>query len=371
MTSMYSPRTYWFYLPRFQDNSADRNLIPVSHTASPHKILIAQTAFIGDVILATSLIEKLHYHFPEAQIDFLLRKGNESLLVNHPHLGKVWVWDKKGGKYRNIWRILQSARKEKYDWVINLQRFATAGFFTAFSGAKLTVGFDKNPVSFLFDQRIAHSFEKIHETQRNTSLVAPFTSSEVFKPRLYPSAQDFRMVDALKDAPYLCFAPTSVWFTKQFPKEKWVDFLRQIQFKGNIYLLGAPSDREACQAMIDEAQSAQAQNLAGKLSLLQSAALMQDAVLNFVNDSAPMHLASAMNAPTCAIFCSTIPDFGFGPLSDFSEIVETKETLLCKPCGIHGKKVCPAQHFKCGFGIETIQLQAVLDRALTNYSDKQ
>ena len=79
---------------------------------------------------------------------------------------------------------------------------------------------------------------------------------------------------------------------------------------------------------------------------------MQNAKMNYVNDSAPMHIASAMNAPTTAIFCSTIPAFGFGPLSDNSKIVETLEKLDCRPCGIHGYSACPKGHFKCGFGIE-------------------
>ena len=67
-----------------------------------NKILIIQTAFIGDVILATSLVEKLHQFYPEAQIDFLLRKGNEGLLANHPVINNLLIWDKKDKKYDAI-----------------------------------------------------------------------------------------------------------------------------------------------------------------------------------------------------------------------------------------------------------------------------
>ncbi|MFY7989164.1 MAG: glycosyltransferase family 9 protein, partial [Fluviicola sp.] len=68
----------------------------------------------------------------------------------------------------------------------------------------------------------------------------------------------------------------------------------------------------------------------------------------FVNDSGPLHIASAMNTPTTAFFCATIPDFGFGPLADDSEIKEVQENLDCRPCGLHGGKSCPKGHFKCG-----------------------
>jgi heptosyltransferase-2 len=78
--------------------------------------------------------------------------------------------------------------------------------------------------------------------------------------------------------------------------------------------------------------------------------------MNYVNDSAPMHLCSAMNAPVTAVYCSTVPQFGFGPLSGNSNIVEVSEKLSCRPCGLHGFKKCPENHFKCALNITTSQL---------------
>jgi heptosyltransferase-2 len=73
-----------------------------------------------------------------------------------------------------------------------------------------------------------------------------------------------------------------------------------------------------------------------------------------------MHFCSAVNAPVVAIYCSTIPAFGFGPLSIRSFIVETQEQLTCRPCGLHGKKQCPLGHFNCAHTIENAQLTAPL-----------
>ena len=64
----------------------------------PAKFLIIQTAFIGDVVLATSLVENIHASFPDASIDFLVRLGNESLLQGHPHIRRVLIWNKKEKK---------------------------------------------------------------------------------------------------------------------------------------------------------------------------------------------------------------------------------------------------------------------------------
>ena len=89
------------------------------------KFLIIQTAFTGDVILATSVVEKLHQYFPDASIDFLLRKGNESLFDQHSYIHEVITWDKKKNKFSNLLRIISKVRKTRYDYVINLHRFAS------------------------------------------------------------------------------------------------------------------------------------------------------------------------------------------------------------------------------------------------------
>ena len=120
----------------------------------PAKFLIIQTAFIGDVVLATSLVENIHASFPDASIDFLVRLGNESLLQGHPHIRRVLIWNKKEKKIPNLFKMLRAIRKEKYDKVINVQRYAATGILTAFSGAKQKIGFDKNPFSFLFSRKV-------------------------------------------------------------------------------------------------------------------------------------------------------------------------------------------------------------------------
>jgi heptosyltransferase-2 len=115
--------------------------------------------------------------------------------------------------------------------------------------------------------------------------------------------------------------------------------------------MGGPGDAPACAEIQSGFPIESVVNLCGKCSFLQTAALMQGAQMNYVNDSAPLHIASAMNAPVTAFYCSTIPAFGFGPLSDQSSVFEVETTLSCRPCGLHGKKACPLGHFKCGYEI--------------------
>ena len=312
------------------------------------KFLIIQTAFIGDVILATPLIENLISCFPDSKIDFLLKKGNEALLEGHPDLNKVLIFDKKN-KFKSFLNIINQARKEKYDAVFNLHRFASSGIITFLSGAKKKYGFDKNPFSFFYSLSFKHQIgDGTHEVERNLQVISEVCSSNFVRPKLFPSQADFEFVSKYKQNEFICFAPASVWFTKQMPIDKWIELLKiQNQQGRSLYLLGGPNDKQLCDEIILKSKVNSVLNLAGKLSFMQSAALMKDAKMNFVNDSGPLHFASAMNAPVVAFFCSTVPDFGFGPLSEQRQILQV-EKLDCRPCGLHGHKSCPKQHFNCG-----------------------
>lgn len=325
--------------------------------------LIIQTAFIGDVILATALVEKLRNHYPQSSIDFLLRKGNETLLIGNPNIREVIVWDKKKGKIKNLFRLTAYVRSKQYDGVVNAHRFASSGLITAFSGAKVKSGFDKNPWSFMFTNRVKHDLESnLHETDRNQQLIEFITDNTRAMPRLYPGVSDFENVKSFQGVKYICIAPTSVWFTKQFPAQQWIDFLDVIKdMVDHVYLLGAATDQATCESIKAQTKNLHVENMAGRLSFLESAALMKDAVMNFVNDSAPMHMASSMNAPVTAVFCSTVPSFGFGPLSEKSNIIQTKEKLTCRPCGLHGYRKCPQGHFKCAMSISVQTMVTCLD----------
>lgn len=311
------------------------------------QILIIQTAFLGDVILATPVISELKRCFPEAQIDFLVKKGNESLLKNRPDIHEVFILNKTEGKWKSIFGLLRQFRSRKYDLVINLHRFGSSGILAGFSKGKNIYGFKKNPYSFLFSKTFPHVIgDGTHEVERNLSLVHEFGTLAKVRPTLYPSDQDLQTIQPFVNEEYYCMAPSSVWFTKQLPLHKWIELIKLLETKV-IYLLGGPEDIALCEEIINKAGSANVSNLAGKLTLLQSAALMKNARRNYVNDSGPLHLASAVNAPVTAFFCSTIPGFGFAPLSDDSEIREV-HNLDCRPCGLHGHKSCPKGHFKCG-----------------------
>jgi len=324
----------------------------------PQKILIIQTAHTGDVVLATGLIESIKTQMPDASIDFLVRKGNESLLLGNPQINTVLIWDKKKDKYRGLLQMLFTIRKQAYDAVINCQRFAASGLLCGGSAAPYRIGFKNNPLSFLFSHRIKHKIEPgLHETDRNHALLNVLGILDKQLPRLYPPHPKFET-----KKPFIVIAPASVWFTKQWPEHKWKEFISAVKPRYAVYIIGSDAEFELGERLRAQSED-RVINLCGKISLLEAAGVIKQARMLFCNDSAPLHMASAVGVSAGAVFCSTIPDLGFGPLSEGSVVIESPEKLSCRPCGLHGHRSCPKGHFKCAENISIQQLMDILPSA--------
>lgn len=328
------------------------------------KFLVIQTAFLGDAVLVSALLEKLHAHYPDAMIDLVVRHGNNSLFIDHPFLRTVHVWEKRRDKLQHLFGLIRTIRKERYDHVINCQRFFSTGLITVLARGGERIGYDKNPLSFFFTRTVEHvipaptalrksqvNVDHVHEVDRLNALIEHLTDAQRPLPKLYPNAvaQDeagfVRFQHTEDEGNYVCIAPASVWHTKQWPAAKWVELIKALPPELHVFLIGAPSDGALCERIAIEAGRGHV--VTEDLSPLGSAVLMQGAVMNYVNDSAPLHIASAMNAPATAVFCSTVPAFGFGPLRANGRVAQLDRPLYCRPCGLHGYKACPEGHFRC------------------------
>lgn len=329
---------------------------------SSKNILIIQTAFIGDTILASHFARALKDLYPNSKIHFFLRKGNESVIEGLPTIEKTWVWDKKGGKTKNLFRLIGELREIKFDMVFNLHRHFNSGLVSALMKSPMKAGFKQNPLSFFYTRKINHQIPDPrgwHEVQRNLELIPGYKisdNSKIYKPELPIKEKNKEKVAAYTAGDYFVVAPASVWFTKAWSEEKYHALTQELVKQGKVYFIGAPSDKELCDRIRKDFPNTE--NLCGMLNLLDSAALMEKAKRVFVNDSAPLHLASCVNAKTTAVFCSTVPEFGYTPLADDSIVIDMGKTLSCRPCGLHGHKACPLGHYKCS---EDIEIRRVLE----------
>ena len=143
----------------------------------------------------------------------------------------------------------------------------------------------------------------------------------------------------------LGIAPGSVWQTKKWPKGYFITLLEMLsKEKIKIILFGAKDEQPLCQEIIDNSK-ADALNLAGSLSVLESAALIKKIDLMISNDSAPLHIANAVQTNVLAIFGPTVKRCGCYPFQENDTLIEVE--LYCRPCKKHGGRRCPEKHFRC------------------------
>jgi len=322
---------------------------------NPDKILIIQTAFLGDVVLSTPLIRAVKKKYPNSKVFFLLIPQTEELLKNNPFLDGIIVYDKKG-KEKGVFGFLDLVKRVKsseFDLALIPHRSLRSALLTYLAGIPQRIGFDKSSGAFLLTQTIKY-IQNQPETKRNLSLLGKDISSESDSlPELFPSEDDFKYIDELfkswnvkKEDKIVGIAPGSVWNTKRWLPERFGQVAEALIEKlgAKVIFIGGKEDEKLC-LKISSNMKRNPVIAAGKTSPLQSAALISRCKVILSNDTAPMHIAVAMRIPVIAIFGSTIPEFGFAPTGK-NDLVIQKE-LYCRPCGIHGRKKCPEKHFRC------------------------
>ncbi len=315
------------------------------------RILVIQTAFLGDVVLTTPLFRALRRRFPDARIDVLVTPAAAPLVEEDPHLDGVRVYDKHGReRLRGAGRRLRG----EYDVVLAPHRSHRTALLAWLSRARLRVGFRDAGFSFLYHRRVPRPRER-HEVDRNLELLrglglVPEPADRVLHVG-YTEQEAGEVDEILREAgvqasdPLAALAPGSVWPTKRWPAEGFGAVGRALAERGfRVVLLGGPADRDVADRVAGAVGRA-AVNAAGRTSLKALAAWMDRVRLLVTNDSAPLHVAAARGTPTVAVFGSTTLELGFGPFHRASRVVEVP--LDCRPCGLHGRKRCPKGHFRC------------------------
>lgn len=319
-----------------------------------NRILIIQTAFLGDVILALPMAQTLKNHLPDAKVDMLVIPGTADVLENHPAINKVIQYDKKGGdKLDKFIEVLSEVREEEYDVVISPHRFTRSALLTYWSEAKTRIGFRQNSLAFLLTAKAEYVKDR-HEIYRNLELVKlvpglEYDESKVsLKPDLYPSAEQKEKVRHLVNrANLISFAPCSKWYTKQLTIEKSAEIARGLLNAGySIALLGGSNDTGYCSELESIIQDDELINLCGKTVPLESYEVMNRSRAVITADSAAQHLAAASGKSIVLVYGSTDMSFGFYPLTSKNAIAENN-SLECRPCTDHGRDKCPLGHFKC------------------------
>ena len=287
-------------------------------------------------------------------MDVVCTPAASGILANHPAVRDVIVYDKRGDDrgVAGFTRLAAALRRRRYDAAFLAQGSVRSGALVLAAGIRERVGFSTSAGRAFYTTRVV-SRDGEHHASRLLSLAdrgANINDADRARPRprVYPGERERAAADALLSRatttePLIAFAPGSIWATKRWPY--YADLARLLVADAQIVVVGSEADRSLSDEIAD-ATGGRSIDATGRLSLLASAEVIGRARVLVTNDSAPLHLASAMNTPTLAVFGPTVPAFGFGPLAERSALAQV-ETLECRPCDRHGPRRCPLGHWRC------------------------
>ncbi|MFN8627249.1 MAG: lipopolysaccharide heptosyltransferase II [Candidatus Binatia bacterium] len=320
------------------------------------RYLIAQTSFLGDVVLSTPVFAALRRHDPGAHITVMVRPEVAGILDGHPHVDAVLTDDKRGRDGGlGSWRAVRKLRAGRFDVALALHKSLRTAWVLAAAGIGRRIGFRQSAGWLLYHRRVDRNPD-LHDVERNLSILAglgagrdersarPYLACPPDAVRRLHAALRQRGVDPA--TPLIGLAPGSAWATKRWTVEGYAALLGVLRrdLGATAVLLGAPGDAD-CAEEVQRAAGGAGVNLVGCTDLGMLVAAIDQCVVLVANDSAPVHIAVARDTPVVAIFGPTVPRQGFAPYTDRARVVE--RDLPCRPCSRHGGARCPLGTHAC------------------------
>ncbi len=318
------------------------------------RILVIRLDLIGDLVLSMTIVRTLKRSYPEAAIDLLALPASAHVVMHDPDLNEIITYDPnvwrrpkalfQAKNWRNAFNLLRRLRARHYD--IAMSVFGNwAGIIAAFSGAKRCVGFGRESYpGFMTDNvRGRHWRPGDHKHEVDYCLALAKAAGATIGPAdripclyVYPLAQQqlqqLLIHERLEQGKPLiaCHLSSNNGQSKRWPTPYWATLIDKLirDLDAQVVLTGAPGDMPLIESVTRRMQQ-QAINLAGKTSLLQLVALLQQANLVISGDSGPMHIAAAVGTPLIAIHGPTDPALS-GPIGPTATIL--RSDIWCSPC---------------------------------------
>jgi lipopolysaccharide heptosyltransferase II len=334
------------------------------------KILVVRLSSIGDIILTTPLLRSLRSAYPHAHITFLIKKQYEELLAASPYVDELITFDKKEGMagLKGIKHYLQDQRFDlcldiHKNWRSRYLRFClhagkTTSYHKLILKRTLLIWFKINlyrqikPVYLRYFDSV--KILGIQYDGLGTKIHVPPGKSEMVRNMLSEAGYSF-------DRPLVILCPSATYFNKRWKPEGFIETARYLIREKSVFVVvhGGREDSDLCNQIATSIGTGAA-NLAGRLSLSESAALLGMSTLVIANDSGLMHLAQSQNRPVVGIYGPTTRELGYYPVEKDSIVIETN--LPCRPCTHNGLNTCPKRHFRC---MNDIPAESVINAALS------
>lgn len=328
------------------------------------RILVVQTAFLGDTVLSTGVVSPIRKHYPDAEIWMMTTPASAKLLSRDDRVKGFIPFDKHelDSGPLGMFRFAAKLKEKKFDVVYSIHRSARTAIVLFLAQIPNRICFENAKLSFLYNRQVSRPHD-LHDVLRNVAILSGTIPYEEEKVELFlraPSAQEVgtEIREFFGETRgVIAIAPGSVWNTKMWHWERYRELVVELlKDEYRVALIGGEAEGEVCRKI---AEGLNVKNFAGQTSLDELLFVVKESKLLICNDSMALHLASAFKVPNVSIFCATSPSFGFGPWKNQAIVVE-KEGLDCKPCRRHGSKVCPTGTEAC---MKNLSCQPVLAAA--------
>jgi ADP-heptose:LPS heptosyltransferase len=328
------------------------------------KILIIRFSSIGDIVLTSPVIRCVRKKYPDSEIHFLTKKEFSELVSCNANINEVRFLND------SFLQTVAEVRKQQYDLIIDLHKNTRTLLIRAFAGVK-SISFDKlNFEKWLIVNFKINRLPKMHLVDRyfdGLRKMGVENDGEGLEYFLKEHDKELISNFDFSSEYFMVWAIGAKQKTKQFPAQKIAETLLLPEFKNKtVVLIGGKKDVQNAKLICDLVKSNQLFDMTGKLTIGQSAALINKSQVLISNDTGMMHIAAALKKKTISIWGNTTPDFGMYPFYGNTNVqhkfIETVEMLDCRPCSKLGFDECPKGHFKCMNSIDNAKISEALLR---------
>jgi heptosyltransferase-2 len=313
--------------------------------SAPSRILIVRLDRIGDVVLSLPVAQALRAAYPEAFLAMLVQSACRELVEGHPDLDTTLVCD-KSLTWRQTWQWAQHLREFRFDTALVLHPTLRSHAIVWAAGIPRRIGYGRKG-GWLLTRRLLHRKQegRRHEADYALDFIRALGApDEPPRPSIPVSRQAAEQVGALlrergvrSDEPLVAIHPSASCPSKRWMPERFAAVAEALaeQAEARILLIAGPGDLAQAQA-VERAMQRPAVNLAGTLSIGQTAELLARCRLLISNDSGPVHLAAAVRTPVVAIFGRNQPGLGprrRRPLGDGHAVLQ--KDVGCTECLAH------------------------------------
>ena len=341
------------------------------------RILIIRPTAIGDIVMASPMIQEMRNAWPNAYIAWLADPSVSDLLRHNPSLDEIIYWPKarykklaKKGRWfelaGEVINIRRKLRRLRFDLAIDAQGLFRSRLLAWLSGAPERIGFDsKEPGRCLMTRVISRGYKKGYMSSEYYYMMEVLGLSPAsFKPDIHLSETDMektgkKLNGVGVDGDYAVICPFTTRPQKHWFVNRWAELSDEIEKQNHlsVVMLGGPNDA-GYSRRIESLAKGRLYNLTGQMTLGQAAAVIKTAALVIGVDTGLTHLGTAFERPTAALFGATCP---YLRTSSRRTVVLYKQ-MPCSPC--RRRPVC-SDEYTCMYDISVDDVVKIVDKLLT------